>query len=148
MYTLDHVYDECVQEKASNTAPEAKRAMYEESFQALNVWIESRMIRRKGAEIGPFGTFTWEQKTSEDGEDMVRPIFLMADSFVKDHRVRQQRIHYFPKTVSNEEINYSKLAIKFTNNLTKDMVFLSLRDLIRKIGDFVSRGYEFVIPFS
>ena len=48
----------------------------------------------------------------------------------------------------NEEINHSKLAIKFTNNLTKDMVFCSLRDIIRKIGDFVARGYEFTIPFT
>ena len=65
-----------------------------------------------------------------------------------DHRVKRQRIHYFPKTASNEEINHSKLAIKFTANLTKDMVFCSLRDVIRKIGDFCSRGYEFVVPFT
>ncbi len=147
-YTFEHVLDECVAEKASNTAPEAKRSMYEEAFQALNVWIESRLSKRKGAEIGSFGTFTWEMKTTEDGEDQMRPIFLIADSFVKDHRVKQQRIHYYPKTATNEEINHSKLAIKFTVNLTKDMVFCSLRDVIRKIGDFVARGYEFTVPFS
>jgi hypothetical protein len=61
----------------------------------------------------------------------MRPLFLIADSFVKSNRVRQQRIHYFPKTALNEEINYSKLAIKFSKNLTKDMVFSSLRDIIR-----------------
>ena len=28
------------------------------------------------------------------------------------------------------------------------MVFCSLRDIIRKIGDFVARGYEFTVPFT
>lgn len=147
-YTLEHVIDECVAEKASNTAPETKRAMYEEAFAAMNVWIESRMSKRKGAEVGSFGTFTWELKTNENGDDEMRPLFLIADSFVKDHRVKQNRIHYFPRTATNEEINHSKIAIKFTNNLTKDMVFCSLRDIIRKIGDFVARGYEFTVPFT
>ena len=90
-YSFDHVLDECVAEKASNTAPETKRVMYEEAFAAMNVWIESRMAKRKGAEVGTFGTFTWELKTNDDGEDEMRPIFLIADSFVKDHRVKQQR---------------------------------------------------------
>ena len=55
----------------------------------MNVWIESRMSKRKGAEVGSFGTFTWELKTNENGDDEMRPLFLIADSFVKDHRVKQ-----------------------------------------------------------
>lgn len=40
------------------------------------------------------------------------------------------------------------LAIKFSNSLTKDMVFSGLRDTIKKIGEFVDRGYEIEIPFT
>jgi hypothetical protein len=45
-------------------------------------------------------------------------------------------------------INFSKIAIKFTESLTKDMVFACVRDLMRKIGDFCYRGLEIEILFS
>jgi hypothetical protein len=47
MYSFDHIIDECVSEKAATIAPEAKKSMYIESFEALNTWIESRLSRRK-----------------------------------------------------------------------------------------------------
>jgi hypothetical protein len=94
------------------------------------------------------GSFTWEIKYTGDGSTVSRPIFIMSESFLKDHRVRRQRVHKTPNTVAAEEINYSKLAIKFTKTLTKDMIFTGTRDIIKKIGDFVDRMYEFEIAFS
>ena len=47
MYNFDHILNECVLEKAANMAPAAKRIMYEESFVALNTWIETRLSKRK-----------------------------------------------------------------------------------------------------
>jgi hypothetical protein len=95
-----------------------------------------------------FGTFTWELTPDSCGNMLCRPIFLLNDSFIKDFRVKQQRVYYFPNLSPNEEINFSKLAIKFTRNLTKDMLFASIRDIIRKIGDFILRNYEIEIQFN
>jgi len=127
----------------------SKRAMYDESWQALNIWIEGRLCKRMGADLGSFlGCFTWELKPAEGSDHlMCRPIFLINDSFAKENRVLRQRVHYYPNTSQSEEINFSKLAIKFSNQLTKDMVFCSIRDICRKIGEFVSRGYQCEIPF-
>ncbi len=47
-----------------------------------------------------------------------------------------------------EEINYSKLAIKYSKTLTKDMIFAGLRDIFHKIGEYVDRSYEFEIGFT
>jgi hypothetical protein len=58
------------------------------------------------------------------------------------------KIHYPPETATNEEINYSKLAIKFSTTLTRDMLFAGIRDILKKIGDFVDRVYEFEVDFT
>ena len=109
----------------------------------------SRLILNlfKGAEVGNFGTFTWELK-QQDGETLSRPIFLISNSFVKDHGIKRQRVHLVPSTANTEAINFSKLAIKFTKSLTKDIVFSCIRDIIKKIGDFVDRSYKFHVSFS
>lgn len=84
----------------------------------------------------------------KDGETHCRPIFILTDDFVKIHRVRRQRIHHVPQLTPLEEINYSLLAIKFSKVLTKDMVFAGLRDIFRKMGEFITRGYEMEIAFT
>lgn len=98
----------------------------------------------KGADAAPLGVFSWEIL---DGEK-TRPIFIISDSFVKHHRVRRPRIFQQPVTAPAEDINFSQLAIKYTNCLTKDMVFSGIRDIMKKIGDFIDRVYEFEIKFS
>ncbi len=84
----------------------------------------------------------------KNGETHCRPLFLVADSFVKTFRVRRPRIHRIPQLTPIEEVNFSLLAIQFSKNLTKDMMFSGIRDLVRKIGEFIFRGYEMQIEFS
>lgn len=89
------------------------------------------------------GSFTWQVE-----EGQYRPLFLISDSFVKEHNIKRPRVHKLPNVAPCEETNFSKLAIKFSNSLTKDMVFCGVRDIIKKIGDFIDRVYEFEIDFS
>lgn len=77
-----------------------------------------------------------------------RPIFIISDSFVKNFQIKKQRIFKAPETTPIEEINHSILAIKFSNVLTKDMIYSGLRDLFKKIGDFIYRGYDIEIQFT
>lgn len=93
------------------------------------------------------GTFSWEFK-DVDGALNFRPIFLISDSFVKEHSVKKQRSHHSPNIALSEELNFSNLAIKFSKSLTKDMAFSGVRDIVRKIGEFVDRSYEFEIEFA
>lgn len=153
-YTLDDVVADILNEKARvvtvsrGQTSENKETIYRESWAALNTWIETKLAKKKGAEVPMLGSFTWEMKHQGDGRVMSRPIFLMSDSFVKDHGVKRQRIHKSPDIVKAEEINYSKLAIKYSKSLSKDMVFSGTRDIIKKIGDFVDRSYDFEVEFS
>ena len=152
--TLQDVLAEVLAEKARvltvarGQTPGAKVEIYGEAWRSLNSWIESRLCKRKGASVPMLGSFTWEVKYGGDGNVYSRPIFIMSDSFIKEHRIRRQRVHAQPDLVPPEEINYSKLAIKFSKALTKDMIFTGTRDIIKKIGDFIDRGYEFEVEFA
>ena len=84
----------------------------------------------------------------KDGETHCRPLFLLDDNFVKTNRIKRKRIHYPPQLTPIEEINFSLLAIKFSRSLTKDMIFSGIRDITRKIGDFIQRGYQLEIEFT
>ena len=82
-----------------------------------------------------------------NGETHCRPLFIISDAFVKNFRVRRARIHRIPQLTPVEEVNFSMLAIKFSKHLTKDMVFSGVRDIVRKIGEFICRGNEVSIEF-
>jgi len=75
-------------------------------------------------------------------------VFLLSDAFVKNYEIKRPRIFKEPDLTPVEEINHSVLAIKFSNNLTKDMIFSGLRDIFKKIGEFIYRGYEIEISFT
>ncbi len=47
-----------------------------------------------------------------------------------------------------EDINFTKIAIKFSKNLSKDIVFCGIRDLIQKIGEIASTGASMSIEMS
>lgn len=97
--------------------------------------------------VGNFATFNWDFR-EVDGEKQCRPIFLISDSFVKEHNMQVPKTRHSPTLAKAEDINYSKLAIKFSKTLTKDMIFSGLRDILHKIGEYVDRSYEFEIEFS
>ena len=144
--SLDECISELLEIQSKEYNPAARAAIYEESWQALNQWIESKLCTRKGADIPMIGKFTWEFQRSEVTK--CRPIFIASDSFIKENNVKRPRIHKVPLLSPSEEINFSKLAIKFTKALTKDMVFAGIRDLLKKIGDSIARGQDVYIEFS
>jgi hypothetical protein len=150
-YTIDHIINEIVDERSKMEIKTGKNprghSFYNESWQALNSWIESRLKKRQGASVSPLGEFSWEVKTI-DGVASCRPIFLMGESFIKDHHIREKKFYKPQNVASCEEVNYSKLAIKFSKSLTKDMIFSGVRDIIKKMGDYIDRIYEIEIAFT
>lgn len=149
-YTLDHVVADLVSERSNpesqNKAPRGSDFYYD-SWESLNRWLESRLKNRQGGSVTPLGNFTWEFRDAEDGTKQCRPIFLVGDGFRKDHHIRGNKFHP-PKIAPSEEANFSLMAIKFSKSLTKDMLFAGIRDIIKKIGDYIDRIYEIEIQFS
>lgn len=78
----------------------------------------------------------------------LRPVFLLSDTFVKTYGLQQKRALTPPVVASLEEINFTKIAIKYSRNLTKDLVFSGVRDLLQRIGEMASTGSQLSIAFN
>jgi len=125
-----------------------KREIISNCFDVLDEWILSLLKNKKGAEVPNFATITWEIIDGRNSEKKMRPVFIPKMDFIKGHQILYQPPIVEPNVVTSEEINYTKLAIKFSNSLTKDIVFSGVRCLLRKIGEVCGLGREVTIEFS
>jgi hypothetical protein len=141
-YDLEAIIDECLTDKGTRFG--ISKEMYFETWNAVNKWVNYRLAKKKGASIPLLGKFTWERVD----DNVSRPVFILHDSFVKLHRVKKARVFKEPDLAPVDELNYSQISIKYSEKLTKDMVFVGIRDIVKKIGDYVDRMYEFEVPFS
>lgn len=66
----------------------------------------------------------------------LRPVFILSEGFCRAHGLPHKRILRPPLFRKNAEVvNYSKLAIRYTTFMTKDMVYGALREVFRGVSD-------------
>ncbi|KAJ0410703.1 hypothetical protein ATCC90586_008288 [Pythium insidiosum] len=124
------------------------RETLEDVWRAFNDWIDSRFDACKGVHIATFATITWETCTNTRNQSRVRPVFLLSDTFIKTYGLQQRKPLTAPQLASLEDINFTKIAIKFSKNLTKDLVFCGIRDMLQKIGEVAGTGTPVSIEFN
>lgn len=65
----------------------------------------------------------------------LRPVFILSEGFCRRHGLPHKRILRPPLfKKSAEVVNYSKLAIRYTTSMTKDMVYGALREVFRGVS--------------
>ncbi len=68
----------------------------------------------------------------------LRPVFILSESFCRAHGLPHKRILRPPLFKKAAEIvNYSKLAIRYTTSMTKDMVYGALREVFRGVSELL-----------
>ena len=66
----------------------------------------------------------------------LRPVFILSEGFCRAHGLPHKRILRPPLfKKAPEVVNYSKLAIRYTSSMTKDMVYGALREVFRGVRD-------------
>ena len=129
----------------------SRRALYE-AWDALNAFMLDKLSQHHGVSIASFAKWTWQftaANSSPDGEVRCRPVFALTETFARAHKMPIKK----PPSDSVapcSEVNHSVLALRYTRVLTKDMVFIALRDIMRKIGDKIANSGDrpFAIKFS
>lgn len=64
----------------------------------------------------------------------LRPVFILSEGFCRAHGLPHKRVlrpPLFKKAA--EVVNYSKLAIRYTTSMTKDMMYGALREIFRGV---------------
>jgi hypothetical protein len=102
----------------------------------------------QGVHIATFATISWETCTNSRNQAKLRAVFLLSDTFIKTYNLQQKKPLTPPLLSSCEDINFTKIAIKFSKNLTKDLVFCGVRDLLQKIGEIAASGAPMSIAFN
>lgn len=116
-----------------------------DSWEAMDSWINSTLCAQKGIHIPSLCKMTWEflngSGPASNEEVQMRPVFILTETFIRGLKLNSYQRPVLPSsTVPCEDINFSQVAIKHSNSLTKDVLFVALRDIIRKISEHVASG--------
>ncbi|RHY31573.1 hypothetical protein DYB32_003364 [Aphanomyces invadans] len=149
MYTLRHLLSDCSGKMTrTSCAAEKKKETLEEVWAALNAWIEARYNEGKGVNVAPFCKISWETVTISRNTRKLRPIFILHETYAKTYGLHYKKRITAPDIAPLEDINFTKIAIKFSKNLNKDTVFSGVRDLLHKIGEIASTGAQMAIEMT
>ena len=106
------------------------------SWSALDSWITATMKGRRGVHIPSLCKMTWEFLDAPGNETMpaalrARPVFILTDAFIRGLRLATFRKPELPALCAPcVDLNLSSVAIKHSENLTKDVLFVALVSFI------------------
>ena len=58
---------------------------------------------------------------------------VFSEAFKRNNNLPKRKALLPPTLAASETINFHKLALRYSTDLTKDMIFTTFRDLIRKV---------------
>jgi len=148
MLNFDGLVQDIVQRRgklASKDGSNESAEDYSEVWSTLASYVKSCMEQKRGLHLSSFCKVGWIVG-KKMGKGVHRPFFQFADSFVRAYLSQEAaRKHAAPvqgEPCPFEDFNFSKAAIKFSNQLTKDQVFTMLRTMISRLGELISEGKE------
>lgn len=98
--------------------------------------------------IATFATISWESTADARGHAKLRPALLLSDTFLRTYALAQKAPRVAAELLAPlEDINFTKIAIKFSRSLTKDLVFCGVRDLLQRIGQVAGSGAPLSVAF-
>ena len=106
------------------------------------LWLKEQFEACRGGSLQTFARFMWQGVKQNDGTRLVQPVFTMSDSYMKAHMLtastgvtKAAGLAGTEPLQPCEEINFSKIALRFSASLNKDTVFTCSRHLLAALGD-------------
>mmetsp|Transcript_119401 Transcript_119401/g.337817 ORF Transcript_119401/g.337817 Transcript_119401/m.337817 type:complete len:531 (-) Transcript_119401:243-1835(-) len=154
MYTLDRLFADALRLKgpALRHGVDDGVGGYRQVWDAFNRYLTSAMDKRQTLSVQNFAKIGW--KVEEQGNAgkgaRLRPHFHFVECFMRAHGVNARSHASLPDKVLTqiEEFNFSKAAIRFSQNLTKENVFIGLRGIIQQLGEAFSSGQPISVDFE
>lgn len=92
----------------------------------------------------------WKMEPQIDSKPRMRPHFELAETFCQQHGLKGG--FCAPAAEGSlapaEELNYSKAAIRHSNELNKDNVFTGLKQILCQLGEALASGQPVCIDFE
>jgi len=127
---------------ASETAED-----YAQVWSTFVNYVKSCMEQKRGLILNSFCKVGWlTGRGRQTGKSSYKPFFQFTDQFVRAYLSQEaKRKHDAPPQgdlCPFEDFNFSKAAIKFSQQLTKDQVFSMLKAIVQRLGEIISEGKE------
>jgi len=150
MYTLDRLLEDVLRQRgALKKGGQVDKADYEKVWDAFNRYLTATVQKRQTLNVPNFCKIGWRIE-ERHGNSKVRPHFQLAESFGRVYNL-EAKAHPFASDrllSTTEEFNFSKAAIRYSQSLTKDNIFMGLRAMVHMIGEAASRGEQVCIDFE
>lgn len=149
MYSLEGIVQDIVQKRGRVEKKDGENVQLEYSavWAALVRYIQACLEQRRGLHITNFCKIGWQlEKKRQGGKAVYRPYFQFVDQFCRSY-LSQEALRKNVALQSSdlcpfEDFNFSKAAIKFSQNLTKDQVFVGIKSFVQRIGEVIAEGKE------
>jgi len=149
MCSLDGIIQDIVHKrgKVEKKDGESGQLEYTSVWTALVRYVQACLEQRRGLHITNFCKIGWQlEKKRQGGKAVYRPFFQFAEQFCRSYLSQEaSRKNVAPQNAELcpfEDFNFSKAAIKFSQNLTKDQVFVGVRSLVQRIGEVIAENKE------
>lgn len=152
MLNLDGVIQDIVQRRGKLGSKDGNDSVqdYQEVWATFVAYAKSCLEQDRGLTLSTFCKIGWIAQ-KKNGKAVARPYFGFGDAFVRSYLSQEAaRKHAAPAQgdlCPFEDFNFSKAAIKFSQQMTKDQVFTMLKALVQRIGELISEGKEISIAF-
>merc|ERR1711959_177781 len=118
-----------------------------EVWDAFCKWIVECLQKGKGVNVPFLVKLMWKQESGIDSfPKAYKPIFIFGDSFLKSHSLmlhkNTPRHNEDGTCTRSEEINFAKIAFRYTQCLSKDTVFAITRRMFQRLGTAFSEGQK------
>eukprot|EP00927_Polykrikos_kofoidii_P066895 TRINITY_DN62454_c0_g1_i1.p1 TRINITY_DN62454_c0_g1~~TRINITY_DN62454_c0_g1_i1.p1 ORF type:complete len:677 (-),score=120.78 TRINITY_DN62454_c0_g1_i1:125-2155(-) len=119
-----------------------------EVWAAVDRYTSACLEQKRGLCLPNFCRIGW-QAVRIRGKVTFRPYFQLVDAFCRAYGIDPAKCGPVPAEICVfEDFNFSKAAIRFSTELTKDQVSSGLRVLVRQLGETVSQGRPLAAEFS
>mmetsp|Transcript_3505 Transcript_3505/g.6840 ORF Transcript_3505/g.6840 Transcript_3505/m.6840 type:complete len:584 (+) Transcript_3505:114-1865(+) len=122
----------------------------EQVWEVVDRYCSACLEQKRGLVLQNFCRIGW-LATKLRGSSTWRPYFQLLDSFCRNWGVTAPRSFCAAQDQDLcpiEEFNFSKAAIRFSAQLTRDVVSAGLRALVQQIGQAMSQGRQVVLDLS
>jgi hypothetical protein len=155
MYSLSALIQDVSQKRGKVTKDGDVPVDYDEVWNCFARYLKSCMEQRRGLSMSSFAKIGWQAEKKRVGGPTYKPFFQLTDNFCRVCQMTSEAAKSAcapPKTGGDpcplEDFNYSKAAIKFSHNLTKDQVFSGLRLMVQCVGEAIAAGKDLDITLG
>lgn len=152
-YTLDNLLQDAASKRGKVAGADSDLNNYVEAWNAYVRYLTSCLEQRRGLNLPSFCKIGWmtEKKMVQGGKSKSVPFFQLGEQFARAYcpqEVGKTKIVGDREVSAFEDFNFSKAAIKHSQQLTKDQVFTGLKALLQQLGEACSDGKDIDIALE